>query len=290
MSCKTRAQLETGIDDAFSDLIDNTALLCEQINTEEKQHLWIMAGVISIIHDDTTGKNTLSWIDAADGFDNINVHTLEFSTYKDVIYANFPTKYYRLTPLPTQRSFPISAHVTPFNNMIREFSNGDENAGYKFAVNPNVSRLEISATRRINLTARISYNPGTSAWGMVGLGEFATQLNGQVDFTTIPYNTTTGVLTIETSFDMRFCPTIMPYHQGGIPYFTPFIYFVNSRKIEVTWWDNTNGDLLKIIPASSAPGFCIDFGTIDMQMNMEETDFGDYAGINVLSIARHEVL
>ncbi len=288
MSCKTRAQLETTMETAFDELIENTALACEQIDTEQMHDLWIMAGILNISHDDMTGKNTLTWRDTGSSAQKINVGDLEFSGNKEQIYAKFPTEFYDEGVV---RSFPVTAQVSPFYNLIREFSNGDEHAGYKISVNPTVSHLVISATIRVRLTARITYNLSTSAWNMVGLGKYPNEMNGQVVFTGggLGYDNTTGVFKVKTDFKMTSCPTVFPYQQGGNVY-TPFVTYVDSYNFEVVWWNHSANAMQTGPIGSNQIGFAVDFGTIDKEMNMEDTDFGDYAAINVLSIAQKDVL
>lgn len=264
MSCLTRSQIETSINDAFNDLITNTALACEQINTEGKHDLWIMAGRIALTH--SSGTNTLSWRTSSDR--TINAGTLSFLSNPKQIKIEYPSQFSTGGKLPR----PISVMALPTTALIH-YQSGTKDPGYKLGTTADASYTAIAASRSIGKTGTVSFSYGTGTWTVTGIAPFPS--NG-LSGTSCSYSS--GELTIDFPFKLTSrLPQLTPMVSAGNMYI-PFVKEHDDDSIKVTFWDVANQTpVTGAIPTDLQ--FAMDLGDVDQMVDMETTDFSAYGDI-----------
>lgn len=288
-TCMTRAQIESGVDSAFSDFINNTALRCQQINSEEKEDLWMLAGTIEFAH--SGGTNTLSW--KTSNGTTINVDNLDFDAAlsDNAIDVFYPDTYYDTGN--NIRSLPITAQVTPNDIFVRSFA-GFDVGGYRFCVVPKTDKLVIYATRRVKLSGYINYSNASSAWVISCVDPVAASyLSTAVDLS--GWDGTNGVLTLKnsgsyTGFEFEGMPGITARPKrvaGAVTFYDPFSIWNNKQSVDVYMRDNTGAKVTGTPP--DGIGFNFDFGEIDLSVDMKTTNFGSGAAIHVFSLAQKEI-
>lgn len=269
MSCKTRTELETSIDTAFNDLIGNTALLCEQINTEEKHDLWMMAGTVYLTYDSGTGENALSWSGPSSNT-TINPGTLSFINSDTQIQIAYPSDYY-----------------DPGNNILTLGCAGVANKDVDFRDYNMVTRttnmaMSISMYETLRTTAWINYN-GTSWQVSIGPGWLQTGLS-------FSYNSSTGAIRVTSSYKMSGVPTVSPTPTTPATpvMYVPFCSYVDDYNIDVYLWDLAAGN---VFTGSLISGlrFNIDYGTYTSAINLKTTDFGTSTRIPILFVGQKVV-
>lgn len=282
MSCKTRTQLETGVDTAFGDLIDNMALACEQIDSEQKQDLWMLAGTIDFTH--SGGTNTLSW--RSSNATTINTHTLDFNTSlsEQAIDINYPVGY--------DSSDIITAQVTPNEDFVRHFA-GFDRGGYRFGAVPQSDKLIIYCMRRVRMSARVTYSgSGTpfniSCYSPLADSHLSAALSATWD------STDNKVIITNTGgypdFKLNGMPNVTPRPtvdgSGALTTaYIPHAIWEDDHTINVFLTDSSGSQITGSTPPSDM-SFNIDFGEIDWSVNMEETDFTSGAALNVFLLAQ----
>lgn len=262
MSCKTRTELETAVDAAFSDLIDNTALACEQINTEGKHDLFMMAGRIGFTH--TSGSTTVAWKTANDR--TINAGALSIITSPNRIKIEYPA----FTAGKIVR--PISVLATPGYSLITYNS---VNAGYKLGTEASSVDTRIDISRNVQLSGILGYSTANN-WYIVGASPLPTNAFLGASFN---YNTTTGELEVTLPMPLKGVPVLTPMTDASgnlyIPYVTPSL---SANTFKVFFYDLVTGNKMTGTPYNGL--ICnLNVGEVDQEVDISTTNFGFYGDI-----------
>ncbi|MBL7682727.1 MAG: hypothetical protein JNK00_05165 [Flavipsychrobacter sp.] len=270
MSCLTRSQIETSINDAFSDLITNTALACEQINTEGKHNLWIMAGRIKFTY--TSGANVPEW--RTGSATTINQGTLSFvgSADNKKLRITYPSS---MTGGGTKFVTPISIQVLPTANLINSAASGVANSPYVFAADADDTRVDIAVSTPARLTAQVVASGG--GYAMNAQPPFPSNT-----FSSISPTYSSGKITVSTpTLKFNGIPVVFPFTDGGgstpnlIPIVNPNF---TSNSLVVSFYDCDNDTML----SGSAPSnlqFGVDYGFVNLLKDFEHVDFGTQTDI-----------
>lgn len=275
MACLSRATLKSAIDSAMDDLVDNTALACQQINTENIEGLWMMSGILHVTRNTMTNTNTWDWLNSGDHL-SINVDSV--SVDGSVITVDFP-----------QTADRVSAFIVSVDSklaILNETTTGTPYYGYggfKAGAAIFLDRAEIKITQEANISARI-YFDGTN-WNASEAPPVVFSFSSTgVSYT---YTSASGRLEIDTSnaFFIKNVPIVTPYGPNGTAssMFLPFVEIISSTVIHIYFWDMTNGVKL----TGTAPtglSFYISFGVVDCGVNPETLDFGPNADLMVMAI------
>ncbi|MBS1771511.1 MAG: hypothetical protein JST82_01535 [Bacteroidetes bacterium] len=275
MSCLTKSQLNTTIDNAFSDLIDNTALACEQIDTAHQTGLWMMGGVIELAYNSSTNTNTASWQTA---YDTINTGTLTFNSAGG-ININYPTAFSSSLP---------AAMVATFNS---SYNNADAlntaSSGYQLSMDYGSGKADLRLSKSIKASGMVIYDSTTSAWHIDAYTPLGSSYFSGRTFN----NTTVGsayALEIDISNTIfktiNGLPAVTPVH-SGINVVIPYVVNTNdASKVTICFWDVASGSFLTSLTGITGLIFGIDFGAIEYAIDMQTIDLGSFNKISVLGV------
>jgi hypothetical protein len=275
MSCKTRTELETAVDAAFSDLIDNTALQCEQVDHQQKHNLWAMGGIIRITWNSTTNENDLEWYSNASTFyTGINLGpttTPSLSWYPATGNANriritYPDAF---ATSASQQVCPVQVQATPYFGLI---DGGSADGGFKVAAEASNASFDIFLSRYMPMTG-IAFYSSTTGWGLTGVSPLPSNA-----FLGSTPTYSSGVISISRVH--RGLPTIIPMVNNMTPQYTPVINSDNGTVLTLKMRDESTG-LYYTGAAIDQWTFGIDYGIEDSLINPRTTNFGSTSYINV---------
>jgi hypothetical protein len=278
MSCKTRTELETAVDAAFSDLIDNTALQCEQVDHEQKHGLWAMGGMITISYNSTTGENELSWRDTTGMYKTVNPGTLDFnpsSGNATSIRVFYPAEF--ATDL-VQQAFPVAVQATMVPNLIIGTATAD--GGFKVSANPTDGYIDISLSRYIPATGLLTYTSASGGWVFEGVSPYPSNaLSGSM----VGYSNASGQGIITITRPHRGLPKLIPvFNENNTAgdQFTPVLYSYNGSAIQIKMWNEVTG-AFHTGGIEDGWRFGVDYGFYDDLINHLTTNLGTDVHINL---------
>jgi hypothetical protein len=281
MSCKTRTELETAVDAAFSDLIDNTALQCEQVDHEQKKGLWALSGMVKIAYNSTTGVNDISWRSDSELYSSINVDAVALnptSGNSTSIRVFYPSAF---TTNAEQRVYPVAAQATMVPNLIIGTNTAD--GGFKVSANPTDSYIDISLSRYIPATGLVTYTTASGGWVFEGVSPYPSNgFSGSM----IGYSNSSGQGIITITRAHRGLPKLISVfneNNTASAQFTPVLYSYDGTAIQIKMWNEETG---AFHTGGVVDGwrFGVDYGFYDDRINHRTTNLGSNVYINVSAL------
>ncbi|MBN9482554.1 MAG: hypothetical protein BGO70_18410 [Bacteroidetes bacterium 43-93] len=251
--------LETNATTFFNNLIDSMALQCPQVDTQNLEGLFVIAGRIEI---NTSG--VLSWRGGA--YTNINTNPT-LVPGAAINFAGSP-QHIEITP-PTvftsgKTVYPIYAGVTQniaYTSTLYEF----RPAAYTLSVEAG---LQIYLSRVLPFTAQFYYYPSSSAFNVGAISPLANSLLSTSN-TSMVFSS--GKLTVTMPWNLLGAPVLTPMKKTSSgKVYTCSLDNLTANTFDVYFYDTVTGNA--ITPsATDAVGFYANFGPaseiIDFQTN-----------------------